>query len=53
MYKKVRPNTEVVDVAGNAETMIARSHLSPGIISAWYGDVTHQVPLEQMSYPGC
>lgn len=51
-YKKVRPNTEVAPGAGDAETRLERSHLSPGIVSAWYGDVTGQVPLEQQAYPG-
>ena len=52
-YRKVRPNTEVGDVAGDAEVRLNRSHLYAGSpTGGGYGFVTQQVPLEQMEYPG-
>ena len=52
MYRKVRPDTEVVPGAGDAETRMSRSHLQAGTVHAMYGYPTMQVPLEQMAHPG-
>jgi hypothetical protein len=48
-YRKVRPNTEVVDIEGNEQTMDNRQSLNPFY---GYGFVTSEYPEESQVNPG-
>jgi hypothetical protein len=48
-YRKARPNTEVVDVDGNEQTMDNRQSLNPFY---GYGVLTSEYPTESQVNPG-
>jgi hypothetical protein len=48
-YRKVRPNTEVVDIDGNEQTVDNRQSLNPFY---GYGFVTSEYPEESQVNPG-
>lgn len=48
-YRKVRPNTEVVDLQGHEETVDNRQSLHPFF---GYGFVTSEYPAEAQVNPG-
>lgn len=48
-YRKVRPNTEVVDTMGNEQTLNNRQPLHPFY---GYGFTTSEYPKEQQVNPG-
>ena len=48
-YRKARPNTEVVDVDGNEQTMDNRQSLNPFY---GYGFLTSEYPTESQVNPG-
>jgi hypothetical protein len=48
-YRKARPNTEVLDLAGHEKTMENRQLLHP---FAGYGFVTSEAPEESRVNPG-
>jgi hypothetical protein len=48
-YRKIRPNTEVVDIEGNEQTMDNRQSLNPFY---GYGFVTSEYPEESQVNPG-
>jgi hypothetical protein len=48
-YRKVRPDTEVVDVMGNEKTLDNRQSLHPFF---GYGFVTSEYPAESKVNPG-
>lgn len=48
-YRKVRPNTEVLDVKGNEDTLDNRQSLNPFY---GYGFITSEYPADKMVNPG-
>jgi hypothetical protein len=48
-YRKVRPNTEVVDIEGNEQTVDNRQSLNPFY---GYGFITSEYPEESQVNPG-
>lgn len=48
-YRKIRPNTEVADIAGHEKTMDNRQMLHP---FSGYGFVTSEAPADVRVVPG-